>query len=89
MCVLYFISREGYKTHKMLMKLCCSNPRQTHFYGPTGLNAGVILMNVTRMKSFPGGWEAASMRAWDEYEDLLIYHDQDVLNIIFKEVSRL
>ncbi|XP_071538508.1 glucoside xylosyltransferase 2-like [Panulirus ornatus] len=56
------------------------------FYGKTGLNAGIMHMNLTRMKNFPdGGWTAANMKVFDKYKKKLRLADQDILNILFHE----
>ena len=55
-------------------------------YGPpgVGLNPGVILMNLTRMRAMSGGGFAGSVR-WtlNKYRDVLYFADQDILNAIF------
>ncbi|XP_063873182.1 glucoside xylosyltransferase 1-like isoform X1 [Scylla paramamosain] len=54
------------------------------FYGDTGLNAGVMHMNLTRMKDFPGGgWIAANMKVFDIFKKRIKLADQDILNILF------
>ena len=61
---------------------------QIPFYGSTGLNAGVMHMNLTRMKQFPdGGWVQANMNVFDKYKKDIVLADQDILNIIFNKVS--
>ncbi|KAF2347421.1 Glycosyl transferase family 8, partial [Trinorchestia longiramus] len=56
------------------------------YYGRTGLNAGVMHMNLTRMKTFPGGgWLEANMAVFDEYRDNITLADQDILNILFNK----
>ncbi|XP_050714571.1 glucoside xylosyltransferase 1-like isoform X2 [Eriocheir sinensis] len=53
-------------------------------YGNTGLNAGVMHMNLTRMKKFPGGgWTAANLKAFDTFKKRIKLADQDILNILF------
>ncbi|KAJ8723890.1 hypothetical protein PYW07_007870 [Mythimna separata] len=51
------------------------------FYGKYGLNSGVMLMNLTRMRSF--GWVdyvTPIMLKWKRY---IPWGDQDIINIIF------
>ena len=56
------------------------------YYGPpgVGLNAGVILVNVTRMRRMSGGGFTGAVR-WvtSRYRDHLYFADQDILNAIF------
>ncbi|KAM7304967.1 hypothetical protein ISCGN_014867 [Ixodes scapularis] len=47
----------------------------------TGLNAGVMLMNLTQMRDF--GLEAVLVGLVDEYLNDLWYVDQDLFNIVF------
>ncbi|KAL7643760.1 UNVERIFIED_CONTAM: hypothetical protein RMT77_005766 [Armadillidium vulgare] len=54
-------------------------------YGKTGLNAGVWMMNLTRMKNFPGGWTNECINIVNEYKTHLRYADQDIANIIFSK----
>uniref|UniRef100_A0A6A7G324 UDP-D-xylose:beta-D-glucoside alpha-1,3-D-xylosyltransferase n=1 Tax=Hirondellea gigas TaxID=1518452 RepID=A0A6A7G324_9CRUS len=60
---------------------------KTPYYGRTGLNAGVMHMNLTRMKhNFPdGGWIQANMAAFDQYKEAIALADQDILNIVFNK----
>ncbi|XP_063605885.1 glucoside xylosyltransferase 2-like, partial [Penaeus indicus] len=54
------------------------------FYGSSGLNAGIMHMNLTRMKSFPGGgWTPAVMKVFDNFRQRIKLADQDMLNILF------
>ena len=57
------------------------NPR-IPFYGlpGTGLNGGVILMNLTRLRALPGGGFTGTVRSiWDEYKGNLPFPDQESL----------
>ncbi|KAL7643569.1 UNVERIFIED_CONTAM: hypothetical protein RMT77_005551 [Armadillidium vulgare] len=58
-------------------------------YGKTGLNAGVWMMNLTRMRSFPGGWTNACINVKNEYKEHLRLADQDIANIIFNKNPKL
>ncbi|KAA0192800.1 hypothetical protein HAZT_HAZT010865 [Hyalella azteca] len=53
-----------------------------------GFNAGLILMNLTRMRQFPGGWEDQVLNITATYSDHFQFGDQDILNIFFAKVSR-
>lgn len=60
---------------------------QVPYFGKTGLNAGVMHMNLTRMKYFPGGgWIAANLNAFDTFKTRIKLADQDILNILFHKV---
>ena len=62
---------------------------QFPYSGEAGLNAGLLLMNLTRLRdAFPGrGWLPEIQAVVDQYprEDL-IYGDQDILNVMFHKV---
>ena len=51
------------------------------FYGDFGLNSGVLLMNLTRMRKF--GFFDKALQAINTYEHLFTFLDQEVFNIIF------
>ncbi|KAM8740088.1 glucoside xylosyltransferase 1 isoform 2-T2 [Acanthopagrus schlegelii] len=62
------------------------------FYGRTGINSGVMLMNMTRMRSFffkndmtsvGLRWEELLMPLLQKYKLNITWGDQDLLNIIF------
>ncbi|XP_062319681.1 glucoside xylosyltransferase 2 isoform X2 [Osmerus eperlanus] len=62
------------------------------FYGVTGVNSGVMLMNLTRIRStlfensmIPGGlsWENLLHPLYQKYKNHITWGDQDLLNIIF------
>lgn len=54
------------------------------YYGRFGLNAGVILMNLTRMRQLPNGWTNLVHEVYDKYKySPLHFADQDIMNIIF------
>ena len=60
------------------------NPR-IPFYGlpGTGLNSGVMLMNLTRLRALPGGGFTGTVRSiWDEYKGNLPFPDQDIINMV-------
>ncbi|XP_033108903.1 glucoside xylosyltransferase 1-like [Anneissia japonica] len=51
------------------------------YYGMTGLNSGVMLMNLTRMRSF--GWTEKIVPIYREYKLKITWGDQDLINILF------
>ena len=53
-------------------------------FAGVGLNAGVMLVNVTRMRRMSGGGFTGAVR-WitSRYRDHLYFADQDILNAIF------
>ncbi|XP_064012270.1 glucoside xylosyltransferase 2 isoform X3 [Pogoniulus pusillus] len=62
------------------------------YYGTTGVNSGVMLMNLTRIRSTqfknsitPSGlsWEEMLYPLYQKYKNHITWGDQDLLNIIF------
>lgn len=62
------------------------------FYGKTGINSGVMLMNMTRLRAkffksdmtpVPLSWEEILMPLLQKYKLNITWGDQDLLNIIF------
>ncbi|XP_069499308.1 glucoside xylosyltransferase 2 [Ambystoma mexicanum] len=62
------------------------------FYGQTGVNSGVMLMNLTRIRNaqfknsmVPTGlaWEEMLYPLFQKYKNYITWGDQDLLNIIF------
>jgi len=53
------------------------------YYGETGLNAGIMHMNLDRMRQIPDGWTNANMAMFDKYKSRIKLADQDILNILF------
>lgn len=51
------------------------------FYQPLGVNSGVMLMNLTRMRGF--GWESRLGPLLHNYSRAISWGDQDLLNILF------
>ncbi|KAL1464944.1 hypothetical protein WDU94_004544 [Cyamophila willieti] len=51
------------------------------YYGKTGLNSGVMLMNLTRMRSF--GWGNYLGPILKQFKTKMVFGDQDIINIIF------
>nr|XP_022903660.1 glucoside xylosyltransferase 2 [Onthophagus taurus] len=51
------------------------------FYGPMGVNSGVMLMNLTKMREFH--WVEYVIPIYKKYKLQLTFGDQDIINIIF------
>ncbi|KAF4524932.1 hypothetical protein B566_EDAN013894 [Ephemera danica] len=51
------------------------------YYGPLGVNSGVMLMNLTRMRNF--GWLEYVLPIYQEYKLKITWGDQDIINILF------
>jgi UDP-xylose:glucoside alpha-1,3-xylosyltransferase len=51
------------------------------YYKPLGLNSGVMLMNLTRMRQFR--WEDYLLPIYSRYKANLTWGDQDIINILF------
>ncbi|CAG7720869.1 unnamed protein product [Allacma fusca] len=58
-----------------------SSANHVPFYGKTGLNAGVMLMNLTRIRS--SGWTGKILEVTSEFKSKITLADQDILNIYF------
>ena len=52
-------------------------------YGSTGLNAGIMQMDLNRMRDIPDGWTRANMAMHDKFKSKIKLADQDILNILF------
>ena len=53
------------------------------FVGKTGMNSGVMLMNLTRMRAF--GWTEKILEAYHKHKLSITWGDQDLLNIVFHD----
>lgn len=51
------------------------------YYGSYGLNSGVMLMNLTRMRQF--GWTNRLDPILKQYGSKIVWGDQDIINVIF------
>lgn len=51
------------------------------FYGKHGLNSGIALMNLTKMREVD--WEKKVVAIFEQYQSSLLYPDQDIINIYF------
>ncbi|XP_063233304.1 glucoside xylosyltransferase 1 isoform X1 [Bacillus rossius redtenbacheri] len=51
------------------------------YYGKLGVNSGVMLMNLTRMRAF--SWTDYVVPVYKEYKLRITWGDQDIINIIF------
>jgi UDP-xylose:glucoside alpha-1,3-xylosyltransferase len=54
---------------------------QHPYYGQLGINSGVMLMNLTRMRVF--GWTEKMLSIYNKYKLAITWGDQDILNILF------
>ncbi|XP_068241319.1 glucoside xylosyltransferase 1-like [Palaemon carinicauda] len=54
-------------------------------YGFSGLNTGVVLMNLTRMRSFGNGWVPSITDSFMKYRKNFSLSDQDILTNFFSE----
>ena len=52
---------------------------------PDGVNTGVMLMNLTRMRSIK--WEEELVSIYMNYKSNLVFGDQDILNVYFQKHS--
>ena len=62
---------------------------QIPFYGASGLNAGIMLMNLTRIRSYSNGWVKEVLQGYDHYKENVTQADQDILNIFFYKVTEI
>ena len=53
------------------------------FYGKNGLNSGVMLMNLTRMRGMK--WAQKILPIYQKYKLQITWGDQDILNVLFHE----
>ncbi|XP_069156732.1 glucoside xylosyltransferase 1-like [Procambarus clarkii] len=51
------------------------------YFGRLGVNSGVMLMNLTRLRKF--GWEEYVVPIYKHYKHAITWGDQDIINIIF------
>lgn len=51
------------------------------YYGKLGVNSGVMLMNLTRMRHFQ--WSKYVLPIYQKYKNKISWGDQDIINIIF------
>lgn len=51
------------------------------YYGKLGVNSGVMLMNLTRMREFK--WNLYMLPLYKEYKLKITWGDQDLINILF------
>ncbi|CAG7833217.1 unnamed protein product [Allacma fusca] len=54
---------------------------QIPYYGTRGINAGVMLMNLTRMRAF--NFESRAKAIYTAYDQKIVLADQDIINGIF------
>ena len=53
------------------------------FFGTNGVNSGVMLMNLTRMRAFD--WTEKILEAYRKYKLSITWGDQDLLNVVFHD----
>lgn len=53
------------------------------FFGKNGVNSGVMLMNLTRMRA--SNWTEKILKAYHKYKLSITWGDQDLLNIVFHD----
>lgn len=53
------------------------------FFGKNGVNSGVMLMNLTRMRA--SNWTEKILEAYHKYKLSITWGDQDLLNIVFHD----
>lgn len=51
------------------------------YYGQLGINSGVMLMNLTRMRKV--NWGDIVLKMYRTYKSGILLGDQDILNIVF------
>ncbi|KPM05585.1 glycosyltransferase-like protein [Sarcoptes scabiei] len=56
---------------------------QHPYYPPYGLNSGVMLMNLTKMRQFD--WIKRTEEIYQNFRNKIVWGDQDIINIIFSE----
>lgn len=57
------------------------------YYKPYGVNSGVMLMNLTKMRMF--NWIDRMEPILEKYRTELVWGDQDILNILFNRFPGL
>ncbi|XP_053614084.1 glucoside xylosyltransferase 2-like [Plodia interpunctella] len=88
----YFSKFNSYQLTAMVLEV--ENPNASWyprfakhpFYGKTGLNSGVMLMNLTRMREFE--WVSYLTPIMMKWKLNIPWGDQDIINIIFHYHSR-
>ena len=53
------------------------------FFGEVGVNSGVLLMHLERMREGETNWTSTMEDIFNRYSKVLVYGDQDLLNIYF------
>ena len=51
------------------------------YYGVLGVNSGIMLMNLTRLRAMK--WVAEVLKYYEEYRYSITWGDQDLINVIF------
>lgn len=55
------------------------------FVEPLGVNSGVMLMNLTRMRNY--NWDQYLEPIYDKYRLNIVWGDQDIINILFHNIT--
>ena len=64
----------------------CYKLKAVQLYPGVGLNAGIMLYNLTRMRTMVGGGFTEAIRfSFRKYGEQLKLIEQDILNIIFEK----
>ena len=59
-----------------------TSPGQVPYYGQTGLNAGVMLMDLQAMKQWQPGWTRTCMAVADRFKQDIKLADQVIMEIM-------
>lgn len=51
------------------------------YYGELGINSGIMLMNLTRMRK--ANWNDIVLKKYQDYRSGIVFGDQDILNVVF------
>lgn len=72
----YFDSKQVAAMAPELFHYENSKRNKVPYYGETGLNAGLIHMDLERMRGMEGGWTQTNIDIFDKYRDLIKLADQ-------------
>ncbi|XP_022653649.1 glucoside xylosyltransferase 1-like isoform X2 [Varroa destructor] len=54
---------------------------------PRGVNSGVMLLNLTRLRTF--GWSQRVASVYEQWRERVVWGDQDIINIVFSNYSEV
>lgn len=64
--------------------------RKIPYPGSRGVNTGVMVLNLTRLRAMPGGWTDTNLNVFDRYRGKIqVTATNDILNILFGENPEL